>query len=268
MLRLGAFGGALLAGRGAGLAGAAAVAEEPVPPCAGPSVPGYVEPGPVPAVRVWPAEIGGRWQPPACLGWEPLPGGRILALAGRFRADGGAEPLLARIAAVSGLLEARTWSVRRQRWQPMLVDASALETADPGARRPDFQLAELRTGAPVHFLEKDDEPVSAIVNRLWLREPAPGRIEIDIANALPVTLLGLAVIGAGGIRTRASLEREPAGELWRYFSLTRLVSNLPAFLEPPDAALVNRAVAMFRHLARLPTDGAPPVAPDRDWRSP
>ena len=58
---------------------------------------------------------------------------------------------------------------------------------------------------------------------------------------------------------RAFLERR-SPDVWAYYSITRI---LPAgFLaRGHEKSYINRAVALFRHYMRLPTDAEPPAAP-------
>ncbi len=55
------------------------------------------------------------------------------------------------------------------------------------------------------------------------------------------------------------LDRE-SPEVWRFYSMTRTGSKASGLAAGHDASSINRAVAMYRHLAGIPTDQEPPAA--------
>lgn len=232
----------------------------PVPPCAGAPVPGYPAPGPLPTVRVWQArDLPRDWRPPACLGWRSRSAAVLVAAAGRFRDPAGIPGILRRLGAVSRQTGIAYWSVTRGRWRPLLAASSALRTPDPETRRADFQPEELHVGARVHFLQDDNDPLTALVQELTVHARSDDRLEIAVRNLSAGRLMGVTVIAPGEVEALFSIEREE-GDLWRYYALSRSASRLPVLLHPPEAAYVNRAVALFRFIAGLPTDAEPPAA--------
>ncbi len=230
----------------------------PVPPCAHaetrPAAPPLDQP---PAVLAC-TDTGllGAWQPPVCLGWHVKPANVLLALAARFRlAD--FEALLHRFTRVSGLTKIRYWSVTRQTWRPLFLEAVPLASADPTSGRDDFRRGEIRLGQPIHVLLEDDL-LGPVVHAITVETFSPERIRVTMHNVRPGRVLGMEVLPVDGLETVLLLEREKAA-VWRYWSIMRATIDAPGFLLPPTASYANRAAAIFRYVAALPTDAEPPL---------
>lgn len=232
----------------------------PRPPCAGTPQPAYPEPGEPPAVRLWHMDaMPPGWAPAACSGLERREGAVLVAVAGRFREPGGMEAILERLASISRHVEIVYWSVSNDAWKPLLEDAAALGEADPEARRGDFALDELRPGAVLHLLYDDSEPVGPIVNEVTVVRADPDGVTLLTRNVTPAKLMGFEVAGPGDIASMLTVERE-AEDLFRYYALgSTALSGLAGRLMP-DASHVNRAVAVYRHVAGIPGDKEPPAA--------
>ncbi len=231
----------------------------PRPPCGDTPSPAYAEPGSLPVVRVWSAgELGANWTPPACTGWRPRPFRTLVATAGRFRHRGGANDLLERFGAISTLTTIRYWSVTDQRWLRLITDASALEGPDAARRRPDFGVADMRVGAELYFAQDDNRSTGDVVYRMRVREITPDRIVVETENVSSVRYLLVPLAGPGDLQALYFLERL-APEMWGYYSLARTGGGASSLLEGHETSYVNRTVALFRHLAGLPTDLGPPA---------
>jgi hypothetical protein len=233
----------------------------PRPPCGTPPFPAYADPGGTPAVRVWTAaELGDHWAPPACTGWRPLPLRVLVTAAGRFRHQGTAEDLLARFGAVSTLTTIRYWSVSDKRWRTLITGASALSGPAAASRRPDFGVAEMRGGTDLYLAQDDNRSTGDVVYRMRVREITPDRLVVETENVGAVRYLLLPLAGPGDLQVLHFLERLGPGE-WGYYGLARTGAGASPLLGGHEASHVNRAVALFRHLAGLPTDQGPPPAP-------
>jgi hypothetical protein len=99
-----------------------------------------------------------------------------------------------------------------------------------------------------------------VVYRLRVRETAPDRLVVETENVSSVRYLLLPLAGPGDLQALYFLERRSANE-WGYYSLARTGAGTSSLTEGHEASYVNRAVALFRHLAGLPTDQGPPAAP-------
>ena len=232
----------------------------PQPPCGAEPSPAYAEPGSLPVVHVWSArELGADWTPPACAGWRPFPFRALVATTGRFRHRGTAKDLLERLGAISALTTIRYWSATDQSWLRLITDASALEGPDAAKRRPDFGAAEMRVGAELYFAQRDNRSTGEVVYRLRLREVAPDRFVAETENVSPVRYLFVPLAGPGDLQALYFLERLTPGE-WGYYGLARTGAGASSLLEGHEASYVNRAVALFRYLAGVPTAQEPPAA--------
>lgn len=239
----------------------AARAEQPRPPCAGP-------PNPVPAgldqpaaLAVWlPDDPGADWAVPDCLGWPEVKGAVTVAAAGRLRAGEGVDGLIDRLRRVSEFAGMRYWSVVRKAWRPVYDSIAPVTDASGDRERADFGRDELSAGAVLHFREDRADPLRAVVQRLRVEQLDADRLEVTVENVTPGRLALLTVVPDGGARTLLSLVRE-SEDVWVYYTLTRVVDVLPGLFDLPRASWANRAAAMFRWFAGIPTDQEPPPAP-------
>jgi hypothetical protein len=73
--------------------------------------------------------------------------GVLVALAAHFSHSGTSDALLRRFGAISTLKGLQYWSVTEGGWRTLITDAAALTGGpDLDHRRPDFTLAEMRSG--------------------------------------------------------------------------------------------------------------------------
>lgn len=243
-----------------------AAARPPVPPCAGdgPTAPAFAPEGPVPAVSLWRAgELPAGWAPPACAGWEArdVEGATVFALAGRFRHPGDADSLLVRVGALSKQTELRFWNAGKGRWTQMYKRSEALSGPDPSATRPDFAAEEMTAGTRLRFVQDDPDPLGPVVQGMTVRERAADRLVITTRNESPAKFYGVPVLAAGGLEAYFQVERD-AGDVWRYYALTRVRLLVPDTMAPPPEDYVNQGVSLFRFLASMPTDAGPPALPE------
>ena len=76
-------------------------------------------------------------------------------------------------------------------------------------------------------------------------------------NALPISSLLLPLFDRGEYQFLYFFERESAG-VWRYYSLMRTAGPSNLLVRSFKSSFVNRAVAIYRHIAGIPTDQEPP----------
>jgi len=127
----------------------------PQPPCGMESIPPYPDVEHSPSIKVWDrSSLGREWKPPACLGWSASGFTTLISTVARFHDSGGADELLRRVGAISGLTGMRYWSTTHQRWQRLIVSASALSGPE-GSGRQDFTLADLTPGSALYFQQSD-----------------------------------------------------------------------------------------------------------------
>jgi hypothetical protein len=245
----------------AGSAFAVTLPEKPLPPCEGEPIPGYPALGAPPAITLLTAADAGRWTVPSCTAWHGNSASLVVGLAARFRSASDTDVLLSRIGAISSLRGVHYWSVTDKQWNAMFTRATALEGSNPEKPRGDFSAAELHSGRDLYFLAADNRSRYETVSRLRVSERDKGRIVIESDNVTPLRWLFTSFAAPGDVQTWYFLEHE-AAESWRFYSLTRVQYGSLWFSGViPNASYVNRALAMYRYIAGIPTDRDPPAAP-------
>jgi len=232
----------------------------PQPPCGNATFPPFPDLENSPAVRAWDrAESGRDWVPPACTGWAESGFTTLVVTTGRFRHVSGAEGLLRRIGAISGLAGIRYWSTSHKRWQPLILNAYALSEAAGDRRREDFSPGEMAEGRSLYFQQEDNLSGKAIY-RMRIREATPERLVFETENIGVMRYLLLPIFPSGGMQTITFLDRE-SQDVWRYYSIMRMSRNASLLTPGNEASSINRTVAFYRYLAGIPTDKEPPAAP-------
>jgi hypothetical protein len=214
-------------------------------------------------VQVWQAGQGPRWTPPACTGWAAGPGQgfrTLVALAGRIQLVGSADQALDRFGAISLLRGVRYWSTSDGAWRPLVSSASALDAPDLGRRRADFTAAELRSGRDAYFVQHDSRSSGDVVYRMRVLEGGADRIVVATENVSPVRLMVVTLFQPGALQAVHILQRlSPTS--WGYYGLSRTTEDGSSSLAGGhEASYVNRAAALYRFVAGVPTDRDPPMA--------
>jgi hypothetical protein len=211
-----------------------------------------------PSIKVWDrSTLGGVWRPPACLGWSAPGFTTLVSTVARFHDSGGADELLRRIGAISGLTGIRYWSTTHQRWQRLIVSASALSGPEGGGRQ-DFARAELAPGS-VLFFQQSDSLSGKATYRMRVVSAAPDRLIFETENVTALRYLLVPLFPPHELQAIYFLERE-SPDIWRFYSITRTGKDSSGLAAGHDASAINRAVAFFRHFAGIPTDREPPAA--------
>jgi len=241
---------------------ALSVGKKPIAPCGAEPYPNYPAVDAQPVVTTWTSdELGEGWSPPACTAWQSGFATNVVALAGHFHDSRTVEAVLAQIGAISSLKNVRYWSVTDKRWNGLFSRATALESPDPRKPRDDFTAAEIRPAQDLYFLAADNRSREDVVWRLRIREVESGRIIVETANITPLRWFFLPYVATGNMQTSYFLEHEP-DDSWQLYSLTRVLYTSPVLAYfVPQASYINRAVALYRHFAGIPTDRDLPAAP-------
>jgi hypothetical protein len=171
-------------------------------------------------------------------------------LAARFRSPADAEGLLARLGRVSELAKVRYWSVSREACRDLIDRAFALAGPDEDQRRPDFSAAEMAAGRELYFFQDENGPGGGTVYRLRVREMSPDRLVVETENAGTISVVLLPLFEPGELRALYILEPEQPG-VWSYYSLTGTTKGASPLAGGHDASYINRALALYGHLAGL-----------------
>ena len=241
--------------------GTAARAGAVEPPCEGAQpLPSYAMVDAPPHVEIWAASTpmaAPDWAP--CVSWSTTAIRSLVAVAGSFRSPDSTDELLARFGAVSELLTVRYWSVTDRAWRPLVSSATPLTRFVAGAPRSDFTSAEMRAGGDLYLAQRDSRFASQAIYRMRVRESTAKRMVIETENLTPIRWWGITLFRPGDIESRYFLEQRIAG-IWSYYSVTKIAGN-GILTAGHERSYVNRVIALYRHLARIPSDLEPPAAP-------
>jgi hypothetical protein len=194
----------------------------------------------------------------SCLAWPSAQTRKLVAVAGTFRAADGSETLISRFGDVSSLKLVRYWSTTEQAWRPLLLAATAVTSKTGAQPRGNFTRTELESGQDVYLSQRDGRVARDVIYRMRLRVHEPNRVVIETENVTPVSRFTLTLFKPGDLRTTYFLEHRSAGT-WSYYALTTIGSG-NWLTAGHDESYINRAVAMYRYLAGIPTDLEPPPA--------
>ena len=241
--------------------GTATASPPPEPPCA----PGEVAPIPdfglPPNISTWTqGDLPADWRPEPCIGWASRGFTLLTALSARFTFAGSTDDLLARFGALASWRGIQYWSVSDHRWQTLINNSSALAKPDASRRRADFTARELKQGGDFYLLQRDNRSSNAVVFRMGIdRVDAQGFV-LTIENLTAVKAFYLPVFAPGDLVATYSVRRLAPSQ-WGFYSLTGVRGGglLGGRIQP--ASHINRAAAVFRHIAGLPTAQEPPAAP-------
>jgi uncharacterized protein DUF6675 len=237
----------------------ARAADGPLAPC----TPGEAAPLPAfgdpPNGRNWhPGDIPAAWSPPACMPWAAQQFTVLTALAGSFKFDGTADDLLVKFGAMSAWRGIQYWSVTDGRWNILIADAAALDGSSPRRRRGDFTLPELKSGADLYFLQQDNRSSDAVTYRMKVEESEPNRLIITVENVSSVSMFIFTIFDAGDLQSTYIFERL-SPTTWGYYNLSGAREGA-ALIGNHDSSYLNRALAIYRHLAGIPGNQEPPLA--------
>ncbi len=183
----------------------------------------------------------------------------LVTVAGRFVAPLDRDALLARFGAISRQRGIRYWSITDRRWQALVTGADALSGPSRTLRRADFTVAELSAGQDLYFAQQDNRSSAPpVIYRMRVRDVSPRGFVVETENVSPVRYLVMQIYGIGDLHTLFFLERADEG-VWNYYSVNEIGSESRLFAAS-DRSYVNRAVALFRFFAGIPTDREPPPA--------
>ena len=241
------------------LPGAAAAKVGAGAPCPDPLAPPFAPVGASPNLFVWrQLGPGGSTAPVLCQAWGAWRATRSAALAGRFRDSASASDLLARLGAISALAGLKYWSITDHRWATLITDAGALEGLRRKLRRADFTAGELRAGEDLYFAQQDNRSSSEVIYRMRVRESSEDRLVVSVENATPVRRFLLTLFDPGDLQAIYILRRF-SPQVWGCYVLSGVREGL--LTGGNTGSQVNRAAAIYRHIAGIPGDQDPPAWP-------
>ena len=231
----------------------------PIAPCGSDApapYPAFADPPNARSLRA--GDIATGWVPATCIGWASQRFTVLTALAGQFRFDGSVDDLLLRFGAQSAWRGIRYWSITDGRWDTLITDAAALDSSNHRQRRTDFTLPELKSGADLYFLQKDNRSSDAVIYRMRVTAVEPNRLVVTIENASAVSVFIFTLFDPGDLESTYIFEKLRPTD-WGYYSLSG-VREAAAVIGNHEASYLNRAAAIYRHLLGIPGDQEPPLA--------
>jgi len=182
-----------------------------------------------------------------------------VTVASVVRTTDSPDAVIGRFGAISKLQTIQYWSVTDHKMRPLVSSAFAILRAGSTQARSDYSASELATGEDHYYLTTDTRSGRAITYRLRLREGQRGRVVVETSNVDAVKQWGFTVYDAGGLDTLYFLDERSPG-VWAYYSITRVLP-VSFLAKGHEESYINRAVALYRHYMRVPTDAEPPSAP-------
>ncbi len=118
---------------------------------------------------------------------------------------------------------------------------------------------ELLPGRDFYYAE-DAEVGGRAIWRFRVVERTPDRLVVATENLTPIRVALLTMFEPGALQVATVLQRAGA-DAWSLYEITRAGADSSSFVASYGSSYINRLEAMRRHLAGVPTDRDPPVAP-------
>lgn len=180
-----------------------------------------------------------------------------LTLTGSFRDQAAADSVLRRFGVISALQGVRYWSVKDGGWQTLIKEAAAVTAPTGKQKRPDFSLEELKGGNDLFYEQQDNRSAGKVIYRLRVLDAGPDKLMIVMENVSSVRFLFIPIFAPHDLQFLYIMQKTSPG-VWGYYSLAAVRGIWAATTPNGKKSYINRAVAMFRHIAGIPTDQNPP----------
>jgi len=182
-----------------------------------------------------------------------------ITVASVIRTADNRNTFIGRFGAIDQLLSVQYWSTTEHKWRPLVSSAFATALPDSTQPRGDYSVADLVLGENRYYEVTDTRSGHGVTYRLKVLLSQPGRIVIETANVEAIGRWGLTLYAPEGLHTLYFLDQRSPG-VWAYYSITRVLPK--TFLaQGHEKSYINRAVALYRQVVRLPTNAEPPSAP-------
>jgi hypothetical protein len=112
--------------------------------------------------------------------------------------------------------------------------------------------------ADLYYSENDSRSGEAVY-RLRVYESTPERAIIASENVTPIRRYLITLFQPGALQSVIFIQRLSPG-IFGVYILNRTGAGTSVFADSHAASYVNRAVAVYRHLAGIKTDQEPPAA--------
>ncbi len=231
------------------------------PPCDGPPQPAYAPPGSAPVIATWSESDADKaaWQLSPCLRWSAGKTRMATALAAVLHAPS-LDDLLTRYGALSQYKSIRVWSTMHHAWEPFANQAGFTDGPAATVTYPDLKPWDFVTGKEFYYYEIDQR-TGRTIHHLTVGQRTSDRVELITENVTPIVYTLFTVFEARGLRTATFIERRGSQE-WGYYQTIGVGEGSDFIAVHSASPYVNRLTALYRYMAGVPTDGAPPAAPN------
>lgn len=193
---------------------------------------------------------------PDCSGLRGADFELVVRVTARFASPLDLATMLYRLGKVSALKGMPYWSYTEKKRQLLIRESYAIDHPDSMHQRPDFSLAELRSGTALFFVQSDNRASTLVPYSLQLLSGGPDRLVLRVENVGDLRYMGLKVVAAHEMQWVMALEPLGPGE-WGYRSLLGICHLGVGRGEQHRLSNLARCVAMFDHLAGRQTDIEP-----------
>ena len=231
----------------------------PQPPCGRLPLPADAAPGNPPVIGSWSqADLEkAAWQHAPCLHWTDGKMRMATALAATVHAPS-LDDLLARYGALSQYKSIRFWSTMHQDWEEFVTQAGFTDGPSANYTYPDLKAGDFTTGGDFYYYEIGR--AGRTVHHLTVRQRTADRAELITENVTPVKVAVFTVFEPHALKTATFIDRRGPQE-WGYYQTIGVGEGSDFIAVHSASPYVNRLVALYRYMAGLKTDGAPPAAP-------
>lgn len=229
------------------------------PPCGEAPLPAYASPGSPPVIGSWSAADleNAAWQHAPCLHWNDGKMRMATALAAVVRAPS-LDGLLVRYGALSQYKSIRFWSTTHQDWEEFVAQAGFTDGPNATYTYPDLKAEDFTAGRGFDYYEIGR--AGRTIHRLTIRQRTADRAELTTENVTPVRVAVFTVFEPHALKTATFIERRGPQE-WGYYQTIGVGEGADFIAVHSASPYINRLTALYRYMAGLKTDGAPPAAP-------
>ena len=177
----------------------------------------------------------------------------LVRVTASWTAPGDVRDQLLRLGAVSAMKDMHYWSFSDRKRQPLVRDSFAVDGPASTKPRADFTLAELRSGAVLHYLQSDYRTSSLVLYSLQVLHSGNDSFTLRIENLGDVRFMGVTFVPARAMQWLLTVERL-GPERWGYRSLLGVQQLGFGMAEKYRLSNLSRSVAMFDLLSGRQTE--------------
>jgi hypothetical protein len=231
------------------------------PPCEGPPHPAYAQTGGPPLIASWNEDDLNKaaWQFSPCLHWTDGRTRMATALAAAVHAPS-LDHLLVRYGALSQYKGIRFWSTMHQSWEPFVTQAGFTDGPEARYIVPDLKPEDFVTGRQFYYYEIDPR-TGRTIHHLTVQQRTADRVELATENLTPIKYSMFTVFEAHALRSATFIERRGVGE-WGYYQTIGVGEGSDFIAVHSASPYINRLTSLYRYMAGMSTDSAPPAAPN------